>query len=236
MKHFFALVAGLLIGVAAALAALYFNPLTAAASGEPVGVGDLVMSYSLPEQVLEFEIGEDAQLVGQPPSDDALWEETIDRAAVLGLVLNDAANQPVAVASRLLTTSPRSDLLLNGMLISDYTLVTVPGQGTLFVQADSNVWPVVKDAAPVWYLGRSWSGPADYAPTVGPDASGEATVIGLSGVFSGLESTATESYRLTALDRNRGLVAVSGELRVRLPAPAPEPEPQVAVKDEPVAP
>ena len=83
-------------------------------------------------------------LFGQDTGEDSLWEETIDRTAVLGLVLNDAANQPAALASRLMATSAETDLLLRGVLVSDHWLVTIPSEGTLFVRADSNAWPFLK--------------------------------------------------------------------------------------------
>jgi len=44
------------------------------------GSTDRKLHYSLPDQVLEFAIGEDAQLFGQETGDGSLWEETIDRA------------------------------------------------------------------------------------------------------------------------------------------------------------
>ena len=43
---------------------------------------DRVLRYSLPDQVLQFAVGEDARFFGQDTGDDSLWEETIDRSAV----------------------------------------------------------------------------------------------------------------------------------------------------------
>jgi hypothetical protein len=172
----------------------------AAKSAPMPSATDRVLHYSLPDQVLEFAVGEDARLFGQNAGDDALWEETIDRAAVLGLVLNDGSNQPVALASRLLSTSPDTNLLLRGVLVSDDWLVTIPGEGTFYVHADSNAWPFLKEKlVPVWYLDRPWSGPAEYWPTVGPSAADTANVVGLTGSFRGSKA-APSSLRVTTLD------------------------------------
>ena len=120
---------------------------------------------------------------------------------MLGLVLNDDSNQPAALASRLLSTSTETDLLLRGVLVSDHWLVTIPSEGTLFVHADSNAWPFLKETlVPVWYLEQPWSGPAEYWPTVGPGADESADVVGVTGSFRGSEGSAVERYEVTALD------------------------------------
>ena len=160
MKHLLVVLLGLVLGAAAASAVLYYNPLAAQSAPQP-NPTDRVLHYTLPDQVLELAVGEDARLFGQDLGKDRLWEETIDRTAVLGLVLNDAANQPAAIASRLMATSADTDLLLRGVLLDDHWLVTLPGEGTLFVRAESNAWPFLKETlVPVWYLARPWQGPA----------------------------------------------------------------------------
>ena len=219
MRYLFVAIIGLVLGAAGAGAALYFNPLAAKSAPMP-GSTDRMLHYSLPDQVLEFAIGEDARLFGQETGDDSLWEETIDRAGVLGLVLNDGSNQPAALASRLLSTSPDTDLLLNGVLVSDDWLVTIPGEGTFYVHADSNAWPFLKEKlVPVWYLDQPWTGPAEYWPTVGPAADDSAEVVGLTGSFRGSEGSAVEHYEITALDPARKVAQAKGELYLNLPGP-----------------
>ena len=224
MKYLFVAIVGLVLGAAAAGAVLYFNPLAAKSAAMPHAT-DRVLTYSLPDQVLEFALGDDARLFGQDAGDDGLWEETIDRSAVLALVLNDASGQPAALASRLLSTSAETDLLLRGVLVSDVWLVTIPNEGTLFVHADSNAWPFLKETlVPVWYLDRPWNGPAEYWPTVGPGADDSADVVGIAGSFDGSAGTAVERYEITALDPARKLALAKGELHLNLPGP------QVAVQ------
>jgi hypothetical protein len=219
MKYLLVAIVGLVLGAVAAGAALYFNPLAGASAPMP-NATDRVLRYALPDHVLEFAVGEDAQLFGQDTGDDGLWEETIDRSAVLGLVLNDASNQPAALASRLLSTSAETDLLLRGVLVSDYWLVTLPGEGTLFVHADSNAWPFLKETLlPVWYLERPWNGPKEYWPTVGPGADESGDVVGVAGSFRGSEGSAVERYEVMALDPTRKLALAKGELHLNLPGP-----------------
>ncbi len=217
MKHLFVAVFGLVLGIAAALATLYYNPLTGRHEAAATDGAERVFRYALPDKVLELEVGQDASLLGDNEAGGVLWEETVTRAAAFALELNDDTGQPTAIASRLLAPSADSDLLLRGLLVNEYTLLTVPGDGTLFVRAEANVWPFVKETAPAWYFGRPWRGPSDYSPTVGPDPLGDAVVVGLSGTFSGLASTASERYSLTTLDRDRRFAAARGELRVLMP-------------------
>jgi hypothetical protein len=216
MRHLFVAVLGLLIGVAGAGVVLYYNPFTTATAGAP-GADDSVLRYSLPGQVLELALGENAILPARIRTKTSLWEEAIDRTAVLGLVLSDQAG-PVAIATRLMAVSPKTDLLLHGVVVNDYWLVTYPNQGTLFVRSDSNVWPFLKRTAlPIWLLDRPWQGPVEYRPTVGPGAGHAAVVIGVSGAFEGQMGSAVEHYEVTAFDPTQRSAAAVGELFLHLP-------------------
>jgi hypothetical protein len=206
---------GLLIGAAAAAAALYYDPLTQT-SAPQADAADRALHYGLPGEVLGFRLGDRVVPPGTHQGDDTFWEETIDRTALLSLVLNDAHDKPAAVASRLLAVSPRTDFLLSGVRVSDYWLLTIPGEGTLFLRVDTNVWPFLKETLPVWYLGRPWKGPTEYRPTAGPGEHGAAVVIGATGRFAGLEGSAVEKYRLTDLDPASRSAAATGELDLRL--------------------
>jgi hypothetical protein len=219
MKHLIVAALGLVIGVAAAGAVLYFNPLATKSAAQPHAT-DRVLHYSLPDQVLEFAIGEDARLFGQETGQDSLWEETIARTAVLGLVLNDDTEQPAAIASRLIAPSVDTNLLMRGVLLSDHWLVTMPGEGTIFVRADSNAWPFLKETlVPVWYLDRPWQGPAGYWPTVGPRADESGVALGITGSFRGAEGSVVEHYEISTLDPKRDLAVANAELHLNLPGP-----------------
>jgi len=213
MKTLLVAFSGFSVGAAAALALLYYNPLTATPQVD-VAASVRTLHYELPAQALSFSRGERALLPGVAVGADELWEETISRAALLALSLDDADGAPAAAASRLLQPSKDTDLLLTGVVVNDFWLLTVPGEGSLFLRADSNIWPFLKSTfIPTWYLGRSWAGPADYRPTVGPGPA-SAVVIGATGRYTNLAGYASETYRVNALDRERRTVALAGELRL----------------------
>jgi hypothetical protein len=218
MRYLIVAALGLLIGAAAAGAAIYYNPLIAAKPSAQPDVADRALHYSLPSEVLGFALGEQVVPPGTPRRDGSLWEETIERTAILSLVLDDAQDKPTAIASRMLAVSPRTDFVLSGVRVNDYWLLTIPGEGTLFLRAEANVWPFLKETLPVWYLGRPWKGPVDYSPTAGPGEHGEAVVVGATGRFVGLEGTAIEKYRLTDLDPAARSAAATGEVDFRLAA------------------
>jgi len=215
MKYAFIALLGLLLGAAAGAAAIYYDPFTRA-SAPPADGADRALHYGLPGEVLGFRIGNAVVPPGMRSRDEVFWEETIDRTALLSLVLEDAQDKPAAVASRLLAVSPRSDFLLAGVRVNDYWLLTVPGEGTLFLRAETNVWPFLRETLPVWYLGRPWKGPSDYRPTTGPGQDGTAVVIGATGRFAGLEGSAVEKYRITDLDAKSRSAAATGELDLHL--------------------
>lgn len=216
MKYVLVILLGLAIGAAAGGAVLYYNPLTDSEAPQP-GPGDRALHYGLPDQMLGLALGENALLPTGSSGDGGLWEDTVDRAALLGLVLEDTTNRPAAVASRLLAGSPETDLLLRGVLLSDYWLVTFPDEGTLFVRTDTNLWPFLKETLlPVWVFGRPWSGPVEYRPTAGPGMQNTAIVVGATGKFAGLEGSAIEAYRVTELDRQRNKATAVGELYLHL--------------------
>jgi hypothetical protein len=215
MKYAFVALLGLLLGAAVGAAAIYYNPFTRTSAPPSVGA-ERTLHYGLPGEVLGFRIGSAVVPPGMPKLDDVFWENTIDRTALLSVLLEDSQNKPTAVASRLLAVSPRSDFLLAGVRVNDYWLLTIPGEGTLFLRAEANVWPFLRETLPVWYLGRPWKGPSDYRPTTGPGHDGTAVVIGATGRLAGLEGSAVESYRITDLDANSRSAAATGEIDLHL--------------------
>jgi hypothetical protein len=226
MKYLFVALLGLIVGALLGAVLLYFNPFSAGSAAQP-NATDRVLHYSMPDDVLELALGADARLFGQDAGDGDLWEDTINSSAVLGLALKDDADQPVGIASRLMTVSDDTNLLLRGVLVSDHWLVTIPGEGTLFVRAESNAWPFVKQTLlPAWYLERPWQGPELFWPTVGPRSDESAIVVGVAGSLRGRDGTAVERYELTALDPARRSALAEGELHLALPGP------QVATQEQ----
>ena len=100
-----------------------------------------------------------------------------------------------------MATSADTILLLRGVLLDDYWLVTTPREGTLFVRAESNAWPFLKETlVPVWFstaMERPGRILADGSPG---EESGVA--IGITGRFAAARQ-AVEHYEISALDRQR---------------------------------
>jgi hypothetical protein len=125
------------------------------------------------------------------------------------------------VASRISVPSQETDFLLRGFLVSEHWLVTVPGQGTLFVGGENNLWPFLKGSLiPVRYLWQEWSGPVRYPVTIGPTGGRTANVVGVSGAFAGVGGSALESYELRRFNAVSGIEALRGTLAVALEQPA----------------
>ena len=168
MRYVIVALLGVFLGAAAAGVALYYNPLTARET-PPFSTADRSLHYGLPEDALRFIAGERVALPRWPQGASSFWEETINGSALLAVVLRDEGGAPTAVATRLISASADTDLLLKGALANDYWLVTFPDEGTLFLRADTNLWPFLRDTLiPVWYFGRPWSGPTEVHPTAGP--------------------------------------------------------------------
>lgn len=215
MRYLAATLLGVLAGAVLAVAALYYNPLPSRQGVEP-GARDWKLSYRFPrEDTLLLAHNGTLRLPVKPAASAELWEATISKALTHAVVLTDE-ERPVGVASRIsIPSSSDSGLLTRGVVLTDYWLVTLPGEGTLAVQADSNVWPFLKEAlVPVWYLGREWSGPARYRPTIGPGFRNTAAVEGISGRYRGTYGTVVESYRVTRLNASGGELV--GELYLNL--------------------
>lgn len=214
MKIFIALLAGVLLGAAAAAAVLYLNPLSQPpmARGEDAD-GALTLRYRFPAgSTIALTHDGSLQLPYQPHDIPPLWEETLSGVVLNVLVLEDENGMPQALASRVSVPSPDTDLLLRGVIVADHWLVTAPGRGSMFVEAHNNVWSVLKDTLPVAYLNREWRGPTSYSVTAGPAAGGTAAIVGATGAWSKVRGAAREAYDIEQYSASGGLEAMEGEL------------------------
>lgn len=219
MKYFWTLFAGFLVGVAFALTGLYFNPLTQRPGPLPANE-DSVFTYASPlTSELVFAHGNLSRLPSYPSGVPDLWEGTINKSA-LSVVLLRGADGTAAIASRVSYPSEDTELLRNGVLLTDDWVVSLPGQGSLFINSQSNWWPFLKEMLiPVWYFGRPWPGPSEYAPTVGPAQGVWAFVNGATGRFAGLTGTAAERYSVQEFDERVGPRQALTEIYWRLNEP-----------------
>jgi len=224
MRYLLTLLLGFLLGASVAGVGLYFNPFTQTGGPQP-DAQDSVYTYGSPvTAALAFTHGNLSRLPTSPLGIPELWEGTINHGALALLVLGSADGSTNAIASRISFPSEGTELLLRGAVLTDHWLISVPGQGSLFVSAESNWWPFLRDTLiPTWYFDRPWLGPAVYAPTIGPGADGKALVQGATGAFAGRAGTAAERYRLEAFDDRVGPGQVQAEIYWRLanePTPA----------------
>jgi hypothetical protein len=197
MKYLITWIVGVIVGAQLAAALVYFNPLTN--TGDPRrGFDSLSLAYEYPgASVVALSHDGQLKLPSIPADVEPLWESGIAGMllGVLDLVGDDGVTH--AVASRVSVPSPRTDLVLDGVVVEDLWLVSIPGQGSLFVESEGNYWPLFKEVIlPVGYLGQPWQGPKDYRPTRGPDVDGSAEVYGATGAFAGRTGVAAERLRL----------------------------------------
>jgi hypothetical protein len=219
MKYILSLLFGLVIGAALAVAVLYFNPLTQRGV-EPSGDADWSFEFALTPSATWIATHDARLELPVVPADvPLLWEVGIKGSLVTAMPLQNAAGQLAALASRITVPSAATEFLRSGLLVDDFWLITVPGQGTLFMHSVNNDWPLLRDTlVRVDLLGRDWQGPGAYTPTVGPADEG-ARVAGLSGSFAGRAGHGRE--RLALHDYSGSLSALSGELLVSLNGQAP---------------
>jgi hypothetical protein len=210
MRYVLSLFFGLLAGAAAAGALLYFNPLTQwqdTAAQSP----DWSLSYSLnADSIWISSHDQRVDLPLQPRNVSTLSERGIKGTIVTAMPMRDAGGNNAAAASRISVPSSGTEFIRAGVLVEDYWLISVPGQGSVFVYSVNNQWPLLRDTVVrVDWLQREWQGPDQYAPTKGPDQAG-ARVVGLNGSFAGASGHAAERLSLDVYEGD--LAQLSGEL------------------------
>jgi hypothetical protein len=219
MKYVLGLLLGLVAGVAVAVAAIYFNPLTRGAGEAPAGA-DRSFDYTLaPADTWIATHDQRLDLPVTPADAPLLWETGIKGTLLTALPLRDASGSLAAFGSRIVVPSGATEFLRAGLLVDDFWLISIPGQGSIFVHAVNNQWPLLRDTlVRVDWLRRSWQGPGEYGPTIGPGNDG-ASLSGLSGSFAGRTGHARERVALPAYAGR--FDALSGELLLDLDGSQP---------------
>ncbi|MFO7285779.1 MAG: hypothetical protein LOD94_14580 [Gammaproteobacteria bacterium] len=212
MRHLFMLIAGAIVGAVAGAALIFANPLIGPGDGR-IDDLDRALRYDLPEAAIVLTHSQPAFVPVRPDGVEELWERTVRKSA-LGLIRLSSSDGSPAIASRVLVPSERTELLTAGVIVDDVWLVTLPGEGSLYVLGESNVWPVAKDTlVSVSLLRRAFRGPRDYVATAGLAPDGRALVVGATGEFANREGRAVERYRIESFTRDKGFGGVSAELR-----------------------
>lgn len=223
IKYLIALLLGLAVGIAAFLALLYFNPLTAQNRLSPVAVTDnavLHLNYpAVASNMLVYTNDGESQVVPYPAKVLQLWEKPIRKTEAIATVLTDSRNQTIGVGLKFSSDSEATDLLNGQLLVDSVWHIYLPGQGSLFVEQQENYWSYVRDIViPArWSSGDNWRGIWRGYLSAGPGALGTARVVGGSGTFSDLESDGLETLSSKAYSVAQGLVAADGELAIEIP-------------------
>ena len=225
MKYLISLVIGMIVGVAAFLALLYFNPLTSQNLLSPISVTDhdlLSLNYSaVAANALVYTNDGESQVAPHPAKVLQLWERPIRRTDALATVLSDSRSQRIGIGLKFSSDSESTNILNGEINVDSVWHIYIPGQGSMFVEQRENYWSYVRDIViPArWSSGDNWRGIWNRNISSGPGALGTARVVGGSGRFSGLETEGVESLAVKAYSVEQGPVAMGGELAIEIPRP-----------------
>ncbi len=231
MKYLISFIVGMVLGVAAFLALLYYNPMTSQNKLSPLSVSDndvITYNYSaVATDALVFTNDGESMVAPYPSKVLQLWEPTVRLTDTMATVLRDSRNQPAAIGIKFSSRSESTNILNGEAIIDSAWHIYIPGQGSLFVEQRENYWSYLREIVIPAYRssGDNWRGNWNGTITSGPGALGTARVFGGSGNFLNLEIDGVESLSAKAFSVNHGPVAVDGKLAIELPAANPDPTP-----------
>lgn len=237
MKYLLALILGLLAGVMAFAAVMYFNPFSGKQAVSPLAVSSepqLSLNFSaVPADALAFTNNGEARLRPYPEKMAELWESTIRNSRVAIVEINNSRGEAVGVGVKFSSDSEATRLLNSQALVDSAWHIYLPGRGTLFVGQREDYWSFLRDVVLQAELNSAdnWRGTWSRVMTNGPNALGTGTVSGGSGRFVSIDSEAVESLSANAYSARIGPVSMSGSLAIVLPddtttarTAAPDPE------------
>ena len=230
-KYLIALIVGLVAGVAAFLALLYYNPLTTQQGLSPIAVTDndvVKLNYSAAaEDMLVYTNDGESSVDPHPAKVLQLWEAPIRQTRAIATILTDARGQNIGIGIKFSTDSESTDVLNGQAIVDSVWHIYMPGRGSLFVAQSENFWSYLREVVipAYWSSANSWRGVWRGDVTSGPGALGTARVVGGSGEFSELASEAVESLTARAYSVEFGPIAVDGELSIEIPREALETSP-----------
>jgi len=216
MKYVLSLVGGLLLGAGLAMVAIFFNPLTEGGSEWSAG-REWTFSYTLsPSDVWLLSHARQVDIPVVPSDVPLLFEDGIRGVVVTSMPLTMPTVADAALATRISVPSQESELLSSGLLVEDFWLISVPGRGSVFVDAINNQWPLFRDTVVlVDWLKQSFDHFGEYDPTRGPTANG-AAVFGLTGDYRNVRGSGRERLVLDSYQGSFG--GIAGQLAIDLAA------------------
>lgn len=223
MKYLASLLLGMLVGVAAFLALLYYNPLTSHNKLSPLSVSDndlITFNYSaVAADSLIYTNNGESRISPHPAKVQQLWERPIRRTDIVATTLTNSRNQVVGLGIKFSSDSEKTKLLNSELIVDSAWHIFLPGQGTLFVEQQENHWSYLREIVipAYWSSADNWRGIWNGNITSGPGALGTAKVVGGSGRFSGLVTEGVESLAAKAFSVKQGPVAMTAEVMIELP-------------------
>lgn len=220
IKYVAGLVSGILLGVIAAAALLYFNPLASRNPLSPLSVSNneiLSIGYSaVPTDSIVYTNNGESRIKPHPDTVRELWEAPIRHTDVRVTVVTDSRNDPAGIGIKFSSDSERTRLINGEALVDSAWHIHLVERGSMFVEQTENYWNFLrKIVVPAyWSTANHWKGVWNGNMTVGPGALGTAAVSGGTGEFAGLESEAVEAVSASAYSVSQGPVAMKGRLTI----------------------
>lgn len=220
IKYAAGLLSGILLGVIAAAALLYFNPLASRNPLSPLSVSNneiLSVGYSaVPTDSIVYTNNGESRIKPFPDTVRELWEAPIRHSDVLVTVVTDSRNNPAGIGIKFSSDSERTRLINGEALVDSAWHIHLVERGSLFVEQTENYWNFLRNIVvpAYWSTANHWKGVWNGNMTVGPGALGTAAVSGGTGEFAGLESEAVEAVSASAYSVSQGPVAMDGRLTI----------------------
>jgi hypothetical protein len=220
IKYAAGLLLGIVLGVVAAAALLYFNPLAAKNPLSPLSVTNnniISLGYSgVPTDSIVFTNNGESRVQPHPEKVRELWEAPIRLTEVLVTVLADSRNNPTGIGIKYSSDSEDTRLINGEALVNSAWHIHLVERGSLFVEQTENYWNFLRKIVlpAYWSSSNHWKGVWNGNMTVGPGALGTAAVTGGTGEFAGLESEAVEAVHASAYSVTQGPVAMERRLTI----------------------
>ena len=220
IKYAAGLLLGIVLGVVAAAALLYFNPLAARNPLSPLSVTSnniMSLGYSgVPTDSIVFTNNGESRVQPHPEKVRELWEAPIRLTEVLVTVLADSRNNPTGIGIKYSSDSEDTRLINGEALVNSAWHIHLVERGSLFVEQTENYWNFLRKIVlpAYWSSSNHWKGVWNGNMTVGPGALGTAAVTGGTGEFAGLESEAVEAVHASAYSVTQGPVAMERRLTI----------------------
>ena len=220
IKYVAGMFLGIVLGVLAAVALLYFNPLAARNPLSPLSVSNnsiLSLGYSaVPTDSIVYTNNGESRVQPHPEKVRELWEAPIRLTEVLVTVVTDSRNKPAGIGIKYSSESEDTRIINGEALVNSAWHIHLLERGSLFVEQTENYWNFLRNIVlpAYWSSSNHWKGVWNGNMTAGPGALGTATVTGGTGEFAGLESEAVEAVHASAYSVAQGPVAMEGRLTI----------------------